>query len=161
MHCLRQFSDTCFQRKDRRLTQESFAASALGPSELVDPGAASSGSAAQQRCRTISKLQQELNEVATEIQELIQRSKPLTQPVLTWAEAQEKSMIELYKPRCGSSRVRSIPGRPYQDRAEMTAQASAQLDARIHDFVMPRDEINENTRGLYPYLLEIKNRRQC
>ena len=41
----------------------------------------------------------------------------------------------------------------------MTAQASAQLDARIHDFVMPRDEVNENTRGLYPCLWEIKNRR--
>ena len=41
----------------------------------------------------------------------------------------------------------------------MTAQASAQLDARIHDFVMPRDEINENTQGQYPCLWEIKNRR--
>ena len=68
-------------------------------------------------------------------------------------------MIELYKPRCGSSRVQSIPGGPYQDCAEMTAQASAQLDARMHDFVMPRDEVNENTRGLYPCLWEIKNRR--
>ena len=42
----------------------------------------------------------------------------------------------------------------------MTAQASAELDARIHDFVMPRDEVNENTRGLYPCLWEIKNRRR-
>jgi len=41
----------------------------------------------------------------------------------------------------------------------MTAQASAQLDARIRDFVMPRHEINENTQGQYPYLWEIKNRR--
>ena len=41
----------------------------------------------------------------------------------------------------------------------MTAHASAQLDARIHDFVMPRDEVNENTRVLYPCLWEIKNRR--
>ena len=68
-------------------------------------------------------------------------------------------MRELYKPRCGFPRQVSLPGHPYQDCAEMTAQASAQLDARIHDFVMPRDEVNENTRGLYPCLWEIKNRR--
>ena len=41
----------------------------------------------------------------------------------------------------------------------MTAQASAQLDARIRDFVMRRHEINENTQGQYPHLSEIKNRR--
>ena len=68
-------------------------------------------------------------------------------------------MIELYKPRCGGPRLCTLPGQPYQDCAEMTAQASAQLDARIHDFVMPRDEINENTQGQYPCLWEIKNRR--
>ena len=68
-------------------------------------------------------------------------------------------MKELHKPRCGNPRQNSLPGCPFQDCAEMTAQASAQLDARIHDFVMPRDEINENTRGLYPCLWEIKNRR--
>ena len=69
-------------------------------------------------------------------------------------------MRELYKPRCGPPRVESIPGRPYQDCAEMTAQASAKLDARIHDFVMARDEINENTQGQCPSLWEIKNRRR-
>jgi len=41
------------KRKDGRLTQESFAANAQEPSEPVDPGAASSGNAAQQRCRRI------------------------------------------------------------------------------------------------------------
>ena len=41
----------------------------------------------------------------------------------------------------------------------MTAQASAELDARIHDFVMPIDEINENAQHLYPCLWEIKSRR--
>ena len=76
---------------------------------------------------------------------MIKRAKPLTKPVLTWSDAQQKSIIELYKPRCGIPRQVSLPGRPYQDCAEMTAQASAQLDARIHDFVMPRIEVNENT----------------
>ena len=58
------FETPASKRKDGRLAQESFAASAQEPSELVDPGAASSGSAAQQRCRRISKLQQELVTVA-------------------------------------------------------------------------------------------------
>ena len=164
------FETPSSRRKDARLTEESFAASVQETSELVDPGAASSGSAARQRCRRVLKLQQELihlniewglkqfdfDEAATEIQVLIKRAKRLTKPVLTWSEAQGKSMKELYKPRCGFPRQNSIPGCPYQDCAEMTAQASAELDARIHDFVMPRDEINEKTRGLYPCLWEIK-----
>ena len=88
------FETPASKRKDGRLTQESFAASAQDPSELVDPGAASSGSAARQRCRRVSKLQQELiklniernlkqpdlDEAATEIQELIKRAQPLTKP---------------------------------------------------------------------------------
>ena len=90
--------------------------------------------------------QSDFDEAATEIQELIKRAKPLTKPVLTWSEAQVKAMKELYTPRCGGPRRSKLPGQPYQDRAEMTAQASAQLDARIHDFVMPRDEVNENTK---------------
>ena len=94
------FETPASKRKDGRLTQESFAASAQEPSELVDPGAASSGSAAQQRCRRVWKLRQELinlnierdyinlnMEAATEIQELIKRANPLTKPVLTWSEA--------------------------------------------------------------------------
>ena len=108
------------KRKDRRLTQESFAASAQDPSELVDPGAASSGSgAAQQRCRRVWKVRQELlklnmesvqeqllksediDEAARNIQDLIERANFLTRPVLTWSEANEMSMKELYTPRCG------------------------------------------------------------
>ena len=89
-------------------------------------------------------------EAATEIQELIKRAKPLTKPVHTWLEAQEESMKELYKPRCGIPRQGSLPGRPYQDRAEMTAQASATLDACIRDFFMRTDAVNENTHSLYP-----------
>ena len=161
------------KRKDGRLTQESFKANALDPLELVDPGAASSGSAAQDRCRRMSKLLQELKDLnmerilkltdlddaSLEIQELMKRAMRLTKPVLTWTEAQEKSMRELYKSRCGPSRICSIPGQPSQDCAEMTAQASAKLDARINDFVIQRDEVNENTQGLYPCLWEIKNRR--
>jgi len=91
------------KRKDGRLTEESFAANAQNLPEPVDPGAASSGNAAQQRCRRIWKLQQELiilnrermlreaeagteilaaTEVGTEIRELIERAKPLTKSVL-------------------------------------------------------------------------------
>ena len=54
------FETPASKRKDGRLTKESFAASAQDPSELVDPGDASSGSAAQERCRIVWKLREEL-----------------------------------------------------------------------------------------------------
>ena len=130
-----------------------------------------------QRCRRVWKLWEELkklnreslqeqllksedlDEAAKEIQDLIHRAHILTKPVLTLSELEEKSIRELYKPRCGILQYILLPGRPRQDFAEMTAQASAHLDARIRDFVMQRNEINENTQGQYPYLWEIKNRR--
>ena len=152
------------KRKDQRLTAESFAACARDPSELVDPGAASSGSAAEQRCRRVRELGRELKKTETgwvvgdaakEIRDLINQAQLLSKAVLTHAEAGQKSMKELYTSRCG----------PYmnwmgfrQDRAELTAHASAELDARIYDFVLPREDIDDTTQELYPRLWEIKNR---
>ena len=47
------FETPATKRNDGRLTQESFAASTQEPSQLPDPGDASSGSAAQQRCSRV------------------------------------------------------------------------------------------------------------
>ena len=98
------------------------------------------------------------HDAAKEILDLIDRAHLLSKPVVTKSDINGKCMRELYKSRCWFFRHNSLPGRPYQDFAEMTAQACAQLDARICDFVMRRHEINENTKGQYPHLWEIKNR---
>ena len=151
------------KRKNQRLTTESFTACARDPSELVDPGAASSGSAAQQRSRRVWELRQELKrlkdgwvvgDAAKEIQDLIERAKPLTKAVLTMRDAEHKMMKQLYTSRCGAYIYHGFR----QDRAEVTTHASAELDARIHDFVLPMDEIDDTTQELYPCLWECKNR---
>jgi len=64
------------------------------------------------------------------------------------------SIKKLFAPRCGAFMVDGSR----QDRGEVTAHASAGLDANIHHYVLTRDEIAQTIEDQYPCLCGVKYR---
>ena len=156
------------KRQQRRLTTESFAASAR---DVSKSGATSSGSAArpaqtQQQSRTMFRLFNELKKLHDQswivddaevaLKEMIEQARHLQIIPATRAVLRTPEIRALYTSICGAlDPMHSGEG---QDYTHVSLAACYALQEKVSRFLQGREEIEEATSERYPFLWELKSR---
>ena len=155
------------KRQGRCLTAELFATCARDPAER---GAASAGSdtqnaQTQQQSRIMSRLLHDLTKLTAdcwvvddakiEIQDMISETMHLQHIPATQKVLRKPSIRALYTPICGALDPNH---ETEQDRTHVSLTACYALQDKVLQFVQAREEIDEATKELYPFLWELKIR---